>query len=183
MVQLARVEALRMRKRGFLFGMVTVLTATAPALAQSPLMGNVEMRVQTEQEAGPIRINRTTLRPAVQASDYKMNLKPQQAQMAPLLDTSAFKAAAAALSSAIEQNRQTETKQKEAPYIWYQSAQGGYYDASGTTKELVWADKLYKYGGKFEDGTRVPERPIRDFNAMGHAWRGNALNTSHFWSH
>lgn len=182
MVQLARVEAMRMNKREFSVALLTILITASPAMAQQqPLAGSLEMRVQTDEApAAPMRINRTTLRPAVQASDYQMNLKPQQAQLAPLLDASAFKAAAAALSTGVTQ---TENKKKDAPYIWYQSAQGGYYDGSGTTKELVWADKLYKYGGRFEDGTRVPEQPIRDMNAMGHAFRASALNTNHFWSH
>lgn len=69
-----------------------------------------------------------------------------------------------------------------APFQWDQRGAGGYTDATGTTKDVVWADKLYMYGGKFIDGTPVPKQPIRDFNAMGHAYRATKLSTTHFWT-
>jgi hypothetical protein len=76
-----------------------------------------------------------------------------------------------------------QTAPKMPPYIWNQSIQGGYWDSSGATKDVVWANKLYLYGGKFADGTPVPKEPIRDFNAMGHAFRTGATPTQAFWTH
>lgn len=78
---------------------------------------------------------------------------------------------------------QAQPKPTGAPYVWVQSAMGGYYDSSRTTPDVVRADRLHQYGGKFEDGTPVPREPIKDFNAAGHAYRAQKLDTSHFWNH
>jgi hypothetical protein len=138
-----------------------------------------------------MRIDRSRLRRSAGIdanNDFPTNLLPLQPQMAPLVDSSAFQGAARHIQQAPAPLLKTaatanDTKDKVAPYIWYQSAMGGYYDASGTTKELVRADRLHLFGGKFQDGTLVPLAPIRDYNAMGHAFRHDQLNTSHFWNH
>lgn len=190
-------------------------TNTASATAQGqPLSGNIQMTVDT----APTRINRSTLRQAAaEANDFKLNLKPQQAKIAPLLDVHAFEASIQetrrppllhagaqdsaqmqfprALQAAVQEiQRAVPTLKSNAvatipdtskipPYIWYQSSLGGYFDGSQTTKELVRADKLYLYGGRFQDGTTVPKQPIHDYNVMGHAFRQAALPTQHFWDH
>ena len=68
-----------------------------------------------------------------------------------------------------------------APYIWVQASVGGYYDASHTTPAIVTADQLYRYGGKFADGTPVPNQPIASLNSMGHAYHKGSLATDGFW--
>ena len=70
---------------------------------------------------------------------------------------------------------------REAPYIWVQASVGGYYDASHTTPNVVTADQLYRYGGKFADGTPVPTEPIASLNSMGHAYHKGSLATDSFW--
>jgi hypothetical protein len=67
-----------------------------------------------------------------------------------------------------------------APYIWVQGVVG-YYDASHTTPAIVTADQLYRYGGKFADGTPVPSAPIASLNSTGHAYHKGSLATDSFW--
>ncbi|MBX9687595.1 MAG: hypothetical protein K2X27_12885 [Candidatus Obscuribacterales bacterium] len=55
-------------------------------------------------------------------------------------------------------------------YLWGQSSAGGYYDASGQIKETVRGDELYKFGGKFMDGTAVPTTPVV-CNFRGHVYK------------
>jgi hypothetical protein len=59
--------------------------------------------------------------------------------------------------------------QPQSKYIWQQSAAGGYYEASGAVKELVMGDQLFRYGGKFSDGTAVPTTPVV-CNFKGHVY-------------
>lgn len=187
-----------------LLGALAAVTVNVPALAQyqpyqpqqqyqqyrqqqqeqsRPLMGNVQMHVDPT-----VRIDRNRLRSGVLTNDFAVApLIPQQPAMAPLVDSTAFKGSvntvnpyrAAPLLQTVATKSDTN---KEPPYIWYQSALGGYYDASGTTKEIVRAERLHLFGGKFQDGTKVPREQIRDVNAMGHAFRSNFTPTTHFWS-
>ncbi len=62
------------------------------------------------------------------------------------------------------------TQKQNSKYVWGQSAAGGYFDASGQTKELVMGDQLYKYGGTFMDGTAVPTTPVV-CNFKGHVYK------------
>jgi hypothetical protein len=71
--------------------------------------------------------------------------------------------------------------QNNAPYVWCQSVDGGYYDSSGTAKEHVMANQLFRYGGRFQDGTPVPAEPITSFNSMGHAYHTSATGGPSFW--
>lgn len=180
-----------MKKTAALF---LTLFALAPAacLAQTmqqnePLTGGVHIN---DYDTSSVRINRNMLRSGVNSTDFSGSLLPQQPQMAPLVDARTFQGAvntikhlSPLLTSGATTNSTTAIPQVGAPYIWYQSAMGGYWDASGTTKELVRADRLYLFGGKFEDGTPVPKEPITDMNALGHAFRQQKLPTQHFWSH
>lgn len=178
-----------MDKRSFSFGLLAVLftIGSQSAYAQGKLNGGVQMSVDPS-----MRIDRSTLRQStgVESSDFRMNLTPQQAQTAPLLDASAFQGSVTQTPAPLLRTAVTQTatpkpevkKDQMAPYIWHQSAMGGYFDGSGTTKDLVRANKLHIYGGKFADGTIVPKREILDYNEMGHAFRGFQLNTAHFWS-
>ncbi len=59
--------------------------------------------------------------------------------------------------------------QAQGNYIWEQSANGGYYDATGQFRGLVMGDQLYRYGGKFPDGTAVPTTPVV-CNFQGHVY-------------
>lgn len=58
----------------------------------------------------------------------------------------------------------------ESKFVWGQSAAGGYFDASGQMKENVMGDQLYKFGGKFMDGTPVPTTPVV-CNFKGHVYK------------
>lgn len=70
---------------------------------------------------------------------------------------------------------------REPPYIWAQSRDGGYYDASGTYKDgVVPGDKLRFFGGKFTDGTPVPMDGVTT-NASGHVFWQNGLTHPYFW--
>ena len=55
-------------------------------------------------------------------------------------------------------------------YVWGQSAAGGYFEASGAFDHTIMGDELYKYGGKFMDGTVVPTTPVV-CNFKGHVYR------------
>ncbi len=195
-----------MNKQRFSVSLLVTLVAVtcAPAaIAQNqPLAGTVEMSVDHA-----IRIDRSSLRRStgVDSSEFQTNLIPQEAQLAPLVDSRQFQGAAKQiekpapiLNSSLMQQVASQIQaaaplfnasatknpaDKLAPYIWYQSAMGGYYDASGTTKELVRAERLHLFGGKFEDGTIVPKSQIRDYNSMGHAFKQAKLDTNHFWNH
>ncbi len=186
-----------------LIALAAVSSVTAAIAQSEPLSGSVQMSVDPT-----MRIRRSSMRQStgVDASDFRSKLIPQQAQLAPLVDSKLFEGAAKqsqeaapVLNSGIMQQvasqiqaalpmfnssaAKNEAPEKLAPYIWYQSAMGGYFDGSRTTTELVRADRLYLFGGKFEDGTLVPKTQIHDFNAMGHAFKQATLNTDHFWSH
>jgi hypothetical protein len=161
------------------------IVASSPIVALSQekqLKGGVNMVVDPS-----MRIDRGNLRRSAGTdfSDFKARLAPQLGQLAPFLDSRAFVGFVNQTPAPMLKTTATKTatQDKDAPYIWYQSAMGGYYDASGTTKELVRADRLHLFGGKFEDGTKVPKTQIRDYNAMGHAFRQQRLNTAHFWDH
>lgn len=178
-------------KKAAALSLMLFVMAPAACLAQTlqqtqPIAGSVQIN---DYDTSSVRINRNTLRSGVNSTDFSGSLLPQQPQVAPLLDARTFQGAvntikrlSPLLTSGATTNS-TATPQVGAPYIWYQSAFGGYYDASGTTKELVRADRLYLFGGRFEDGTPVPKEPITDMNAMGHAFRQQKLPTQHFWSH
>ena len=56
-----------------------------------------------------------------------------------------------------------------APYIWCQSTQGGYYDCTNTYKGVVPGFRLKELGGKFADGTPVPQGNVK-MNEAGHVW-------------
>lgn len=62
-----------------------------------------------------------------------------------------------------------------APYVWCQSVHGGYYDASGTCKEVIPGFRLKEFGGKFVDGTPVPRNNVQ-MNEAGHVWWRNDLS-------
>lgn len=189
-----------------LFWLGALLFSGGPAaMAQeSPLAGGVQMSVDT----APTRIDRNTLRrtpvsgaieasanntiqTGVNATEFRPAPQAQTASSAPLLDSKLFEGLVNKVLSSppLRANAtasDTTAKQppsSSAPYIWSQSAYGGYFDASGTTKELVRANRLHLFGGKFADGTPVPKTQIRDYNAMGHAYRDQRLNTAHFWNH
>jgi hypothetical protein len=159
-----------------------------PTIAQEQqqsrqLMGGVQMHVDPS-----MRIDRNRLRSGVMSNDFAGggSLIPQEPAMAPIIDSKSFQGNVNAYKAApILQTIATKSDtNKVPPYIWYQSALGGYYDASGTTKEVVRAERLHQFGGKFQDGTLVPRNPIpmSDINAMGHAFRGSTTPTSHFWT-
>jgi hypothetical protein len=88
------------------------------------------------------------------------------------------------ISGGINQNQQMpQSARGSAPYVWSQSMQGGYHDASGNISQNVNANKLYLYGGKFSDGTPVPPTPIPNQNAFGHAYKQGSLSSGIFWDH
>ena len=58
---------------------------------------------------------------------------------------------------------------RQSNYIWQQSVDGGYYDATGQIKILVMGDQLFRYGGKLSDGTAVPTTPVV-CNFKGHVY-------------
>jgi hypothetical protein len=171
------------------------LIALAPSSAAAqntqsnrPLTGGVELN---SDPTTSVRINRHNFHSGVNSSDFSSSMLPQQPQTAPLLDARTFQGAVNEIrkfapllhSGASAAGNPPAIPQVGAPYIWYQSALGGYFDGSQTTKELVRADRLYLFGGKFADGTPVPKEPIRDMNAMGHAFRQAMTPTQAFWSH
>jgi len=52
--------------------------------------------------------------------------------------------------------------------IWQKSPLGGYYDASGSVREVIKGNQLYKYGGTMADGmTPAPSGPCEQ-NSMGY---------------
>lgn len=59
---------------------------------------------------------------------------------------------------------------KKSSYVWNLSNMGGYYECTGQIKVVVPGDQLYKYGGKFIDGTDVPTTPVTT-NFAGHVYR------------
>lgn len=66
-----------------------------------------------------------------------------------------------------------------APYVWAQSATGGYYDCTNTYKGTVPGYRLRELGGKFADGTPVPQGAVK-MNEAGHIWWQRDLSKS-FW--
>lgn len=62
-----------------------------------------------------------------------------------------------------------------APYIWCQSVNGGYYDCTNTYKSVVPGYRLKELGGKFVDGTPVPRGNVK-MNEAGHVWWQNELS-------
>lgn len=69
-----------------------------------------------------------------------------------------------------------------APYIWTQSKDGGYYDASGFYKgPTVPGNQLRNYGGRFSDGTPVPMTDVGT-NSSGHVWWQNGLKQPYFFT-
>ncbi|MBX9949057.1 MAG: hypothetical protein K2Y39_07835 [Candidatus Obscuribacterales bacterium] len=64
-----------------------------------------------------------------------------------------------------------------APYIWCQSVNGGYYDCTNTYKSVVPGYRLKELGGKFVDGTPVPRGNVK-MNEAGHVWWQNDLSPS-----
>jgi len=68
-----------------------------------------------------------------------------------------------------------------APYIWTQSRDGGYYDASGFIKGTVPGDQLRLYGGRFSDGTPVPMTNVGT-NGSGHVWWQSGLTHPYFFN-
>ncbi len=56
-----------------------------------------------------------------------------------------------------------------APYIWCQSTQGGYYDCTNAYKGVVPGFRLKELGGRFADGTPVPRGNVK-MNEAGHVW-------------
>jgi hypothetical protein len=64
-----------------------------------------------------------------------------------------------------------------APYIWGQSTNGGYYDITNTFKSVVPGYRLRELGGKFADGTPVPRGNVK-MNEAGHVWWQNNLSPS-----
>jgi hypothetical protein len=178
-----------MTKASVLFLALFALTPTSAFAQQNqPITGGVRVN---DYGTTSVRINRNTLRSGVQANDFSSSMLPQQPQTAPLMDARTFQGALNDIrrfapllhSGATATTAPPSTPQVGAPYVWYQSALGGYFDGSQTTKDLVRADRLYLYGGKFADGTTVPKEPIHDMNAMGHAFRQGKLPTQAFWSH
>ncbi len=64
-----------------------------------------------------------------------------------------------------------------APFLWAQSTNGGYYDATNTYKGVVPGYRLKELGGKFVDGTPVPRGNVK-MNEAGHVWWQNELSPS-----
>lgn len=170
--------------KNFLAAAMLAMAVFAPAApAQNMIPGSVQY--DDNSDTSSLRIARPTVMRAntsetasyrsfstgVSAADFSSKLlQPQQRITVPYLH------------STVIQNTQF-SPQVGAPYIWNQSILGGYWDSSGATKDVVRADKLYLYGGKFADGTPVSKEPIRDFNSMGHAYRASSTPTQAFWSH
>lgn len=82
------------------------------------------------------------------------------------------------------QNKQNQFRAKvqeqgsdNAPYIWCQSVNGGYYDATNTYKGVVPGYRLRELGGKFVDGTPVPRGNVK-MNEAGHVWWQKELSPS-----
>ena len=68
-----------------------------------------------------------------------------------------------------------------APYVWTQSKDGGYYDASGHYKGTVWGDRLRYYGGHFANGDPVMNADVK-INSMGQIWYQPGLSKGYFWN-
>ncbi|MBA3992035.1 MAG: hypothetical protein C0469_00815 [Cyanobacteria bacterium DS2.3.42] len=73
--------------------------------------------------------------------------------------------------------RAQEQGSGNAPYIWGQSINGGYYDVTNTYKGVVPGYRLKELGGKFADGTPVPGGNVK-MNEAGHVWWQNNLSPS-----
>ena len=66
------------------------------------------------------------------------------------------------------------------PYIWCQSRDGGYYDASGTIKGVVPGARLKLYGGRFNDGSPIPTGNVA-VNESGHVFWQPGLTHPYFF--
>jgi hypothetical protein len=197
-------EARIMKSITFAMVLVSLLSLSAvPVQAQQittkvpALRGNVNVDIENSQ---PLRLSRPQ-RASASANTNNFVGTAQTAQTDTVLDPNSFKSAPVqqssvstyALNAAENFARMLTSKanaappppstaSKTAPYLWYQNGGGGYWDGSGTTKDIVRADRLYQYGGKFADGTPVPKEPITSYNAMGHAYKQAKLNTGSFWT-
>lgn len=94
----------------------------------------------------------------------------------PMLDR-LFKANANANQPGLMGRAQQAPDPDNAPYVWCQSVNGGYYDATGTYKTVVPGYRLRELGGRFNDGTPVPRGAVK-MNEAGHVWWQNDLSPS-----
>ena len=169
------------------------ITAACTAVNSAPLRGQVEIN------EGPVRLTRqapkadvvspaafsgaaqsTQLTGSTEASDFASAPLQKQTPKAAALPAP-LAGQASTISGGVSQ---TKPQPKEPPYIWWQSLYGGYYDGSGTlsSNNVIPADQLYKYGGKFSDGTPVPRTPISSKNIAGHAFKQGSLTSNIFRS-
>ena len=157
-----------------------------------PLQGSINLDVDNVRiKRVPRNIPVAPLQSSVSDTQYpssQLDLQSQTPQFDNVIDPNAFRAAAASfaggvMNAAAAARTAQLAKPKDAPYIWYQSIYGGYFDGSGTTKEVVPAGRLHLFGGKFADGTPVPKTQIMSVNAAGHAFKQDKLTTDHFWDH
>jgi hypothetical protein len=155
---------------------VALLTSTSPAMAQERLQGAVRL------DGSPMRLQRSTPTTLSGAAAAVENFLERNQPYASSVDADSFRAQARprAFRASIASSPQPT---QSAPYVWCQSMAGGYSDSSGHISRNVWAADLYKFGGRFQDGTPVPREPITDFNSMGHAYHTGAVNGSSFWFH
>jgi hypothetical protein len=163
--------------------LVLLLTSFAPVAAQAqsaqwaPLAGSVRVN---DMDNGPSQYD-NLLREALplaarlyrQRAGYSSNAQYDN------VDPYAFQSP----PSRAARFTQQVSQQQGAPYIWCQSGEGGYYDSTGNAKQRVWANELYRFGGRFQDGTPVPAQPITNFNSMGHAFKTAITGGPSFWDH
>lgn len=144
------------------------------ATTQSPQLGKAEFNTQVPEPAASFRIKREPVTAKLFGNIEKnTSLSPRPYLNAdPSLDSpvKANDYAGLVQNSLSATAATNETKTPKGNYVWGQSAAGGYFDATGQIKELVMGDQLFKFGGKFMDGTAVPTTPVV-CNFKGHVYK------------
>lgn len=165
---------LAMLSAGFLLG--PVAAANAQGTSVVPLSGGVSVN----DYAAPPQSNRIPrgVAPFAMQLLQEYQQATQQREFGSVDPTQFASPAPTRFSAGIAQ---AQPQRAMAPYVWCQSNEGGYYDETGHAKTNVWAAELYKFGGRFKDGTPVPARPITNFNAMGHAYKTMTTSGPSFW--
>lgn len=163
-----------------LLGMGAGLTAAHADDLSSPQAGGVKQDVFRIRRGAPQTA--TFAAPAVSPTSPKLfgtiqkskvlpsdNLQPMEPS-SDLVRSNDYATPAPQFTMAPIPAAASTTQKPISKYVWGQSAAGGYFDASGQTKELVMGDLLYKYGGTFMDGTPVPTTPVV-CNFKGHVYK------------
>jgi len=153
-----------------------------PTAAQAQVGPNPQLSgaVHFDTAPGCMRITRAKSEALSGSADQQHSYGfEQEPRFDNVIDPSAFTGGTVSRSAGAQISQSAPSPQP--PFIWYQCAEGGYYDGSGHTADRVWANQLYKYGGKFNDGTPVPKEPITQFNSSGHAFRTAQTDTNNFW--